>query len=79
MFQNNLNPPPQKSFTTDFFVQTMTADDATMNVIILIHILPSSNHFKRTLNSFNLYLKDYPTHEGVNSHMASVRVYPLTS
>ena len=47
MFQNDLNPP-LKSFTTDFCVQTkmqqyitMTAYDATMNVIIWIHVFPS--------------------------------------
>ena len=42
MFENTLNPPPQKKpLTTDFFCSnqmkqwiTMTADDATMNAII---------------------------------------------
>ena len=45
----------------------MAADDATMYVIIWNHLFPS----KKPL------LEDYPTHEHVNSHIDSVRVYPL--
>ena len=65
MFQNILTPPPppkKKSFIPDFSVQTkmqqwitMTADDATMNIIILIPIFPSWNHLERILNSFISY------------------------
>ena len=51
----------------------MTTYDATMNVMIWIHVFPSRS-FK-----IHLYLQDYLTHEGVNSHMASVLVYLFTS
>ena len=44
----------------------ITANDATIYVIIWIHIFPS---FK-----FIYIFKIIQTHEGVNSHMASVQV-----
>ena len=50
MFQNNLNPPPPKKspsqmFKTNATMITMTADDATLNVISWIHDFPSQNPF----------------------------------
>ena len=48
MFKNNLHPPPQKSpqmFKPNATMITMTADDATMNVISWIHDFPSENPF----------------------------------
>ena len=49
MFNINLNPPPQKSSSQMFkkyaTMITMTADDATMNVISWIHDFPSQNPF----------------------------------
>ena len=50
MFENNLNPPPQKkspyqTFKPNATMITMTAVDATMNVISWIHDFPSQNPF----------------------------------
>ena len=48
MFKNNLNPPqksPSQMFKPNATMITMTADDATMNVISLIHDFPSQNLF----------------------------------
>ena len=50
MFENNLNPPPQKKSSSQMFkpnatMITMTADDATMNVISRIHDFPSQKPF----------------------------------
>ena len=48
MFKNNLNPPPPKCPSQMFKPNatiTMTADDATMNVISWNHDLPSQNPF----------------------------------
>ena len=50
MFKNNLNPPPpQKSpsqmFNPNATMITMTADDATMNVISWNRDFPSQNPF----------------------------------
>ena len=49
MFKNNLNPPPPKSpsqmFKPNARMITMTADDATMNVISWNHDFPSQNPF----------------------------------
>ena len=49
MFKNNLNPPPQKSSSQKFkpnaTMITLTADDATMNVISWIHDFPSQKPF----------------------------------
>ena len=49
MFKINLNPPPKKSpsqmFKPNATMITMTADDATMNVISWIHDFPSQNPF----------------------------------
>ena len=47
---NNLNPPPPKKSPSHMFkpnatMITMTADDATMNVISLNHDFPSQNPF----------------------------------
>ena len=49
MFKNTLSPSPSKSLKIDFFVQTKfntmtitkTANNATMNAIICVHIFPS--------------------------------------
>ena len=50
MFQNNLNPPPPKKnkcpsqmFKPNATKITVTADDATMNIISWIHDFPSQN------------------------------------
>ena len=56
---------------------TMRANDATMNIMIRIHIFLSLIPFRGSW--IHLYLKDYPTHEGVNSHVVSVTEYLLTS
>ena len=50
MFKNNLNAPPPKKSPSQIFkpnatMMTMTADDATMNVISWIHDFPSQNPF----------------------------------
>ena len=50
MFENNLPPPPKKKSPSQMFkpnatMITMTADDATMNVISWVHVLPSQNPF----------------------------------
>ena len=49
MFKNNLNPPPTKSplnmFKPNATMITMTADDATMNVISWNHDFPSQKPF----------------------------------
>ena len=57
MLKNNLPPPPQKKITTtnkqspsqmfkpNATMVTMTADNATMNVISLNHDFPSQNPF----------------------------------
>ena len=50
MFKNNLNPPPQKKSTSQMFkpnatMISMTADDATINVISWNHDFPSQNPF----------------------------------
>ena len=49
MFKNNLPPSPKKSpsqmFKPNATKITMTADDATMNVISWIHDFPSQNPF----------------------------------
>ena len=48
MFKNNLNPPqksPSQIFKPNATMITMTADDATMNVISWIHNFPSQNQF----------------------------------
>ena len=49
MFKNNLTPPPPKKspqmFKPNPTMITMTADDATMNVIIWIHDFPSQKPF----------------------------------
>ena len=53
MFKNNLNtppPPPKKKCPSQMFKSnattiTMTADDATMNVISWVHDFPSQNPF----------------------------------
>ena len=50
MFKNNLNPPPPPKVPLKFsnpnaIMITMTADDATMNVISWIHHFPSQNPF----------------------------------
>ena len=55
-----------KKWNSEF--NTMTAGDAKMNGIIWIHISSSLKCF-----SMHLYIKDYATHEGVSSHLASVR------
>ena len=57
MFKNNLNPPPKKSplqnlmFKPNATMVTMTADDATMNVISWNHDFPSQNPFQKLLKS----------------------------
>ena len=49
MFKNNLNLTPPKSpsqiFKANATMITMTADNATMNVISWIHDFPSQNPF----------------------------------
>ena len=50
MFRNNANPPPPKKSPTQMFkpnatMITMTANDATMNVISWNHDFPSQNPF----------------------------------
>ena len=50
MFENNFNPPPKKKSASQIFklnatMITMTADDATINVISWIHEFPSQNPF----------------------------------
>ena len=49
MFKNNLTPPPKKSPSQmskpNATMITMTADDATMNVISWNHDFPSQNLF----------------------------------
>ena len=48
MFKNNLNPPqksPSQIFKPNATMITMTADDATMNVISWIYDFPSQNPF----------------------------------
>ena len=48
MFKNNLTPPPKSPsqiFKPNATMITMTADDATMNVISWIHDFPSQNPF----------------------------------
>ena len=50
MLKINLNPPPQKKSPTQMFkpnasMITMTADDATMNVISWNHDFPTQNQF----------------------------------
>ena len=46
MFKNNLNPPPpKKKSLSNATMLTMTADDATMEVISWIHDFPSQNPF----------------------------------
>ena len=48
MFKNNLNPPrksPSQMFKPNATMITMTADDATMNVISWINDFPSQNPF----------------------------------
>ena len=50
MFKNNLNTPPPKKSPSHMFKPnatkiTMTADDATMNVISWNHDFPSQNPF----------------------------------
>ena len=57
MFKTNLTPPPpspQKSpqmFKPNATMITMTADDATMNLISWIHDFPSQKPFQRLLKS----------------------------
>ena len=53
----------------------MTAGDATMNVIIWIHIF----HLKTTFRGFeiHLYHKYYPTHEGVKFTYGFSKGIPL--
>ena len=50
MFKNNLNPPPKKSashmFKPNATMITMTADDATMNVISWNHDFLLKTHFR---------------------------------
>ena len=48
MFNNNLNPPPKspsQMFKPNATMITMTAYDATMNVISWNHDFPSQNPF----------------------------------
>ena len=48
MFKNNIPPPPQspsQMFKPKATMITMTADDATMDVISWIHDFPSQNPF----------------------------------
>ena len=50
MFKNNLTPPPQKKSPSHMIkpnatMITMTADDATMNVISWNNDFPSQNPF----------------------------------
>ena len=51
MFKNNLTPPPPKKksptqmFKPNATMITMTANDATMNVISWNHDIPSQNPF----------------------------------
>ena len=50
MFKNNLTPPPQKKSHSQMFKSnatmiTMTADEATLNVISWIQDFPSQNPF----------------------------------
>ena len=47
MFKNNLNPAtnPSQMFKPNATMITMTADDATMNVISWIHDFPSQKPF----------------------------------
>ena len=50
MFKNNLTPPPPQKKSPQTFkpsatLITMTADDATVNVISWIHDFPSQNSF----------------------------------
>ena len=48
MFKNNLNPTPKRPsqmFKSNVTMITMTANDATMNVISWIHDFPSQNPF----------------------------------
>ena len=50
MFKNNLTPPPPKKSPSQMFkpnatMITMTADDATMNVISWNRDFPSQNPF----------------------------------
>ena len=47
MSKYNLNPPPQKKSLSkpNATMITLTADDATMNVISWIHDFPSQNPF----------------------------------
>ena len=51
MFKNNLNPPPKQKVKPNAIMITMTADDATMNVISWNHEFPSQNSFSRLLKS----------------------------
>ena len=55
----------------------MTANDATMILLICIHIFLLKTPYRGF--KISSYLKDYPTHEGANSHMASGHEYVLTS
>ena len=48
MFKNNLNPPPKspsQMFKPNATMITMTADDATINVISWVLDFPSQNPF----------------------------------
>ena len=80
MFQNTLNSPPPKSPSQLTFLfkpnATMNYLDSQCHIYECNHLNPCFSFLKPLLN---LYLKDYPTHEGVNSHMALVQVYLLTS
>ena len=54
MFKNNLNPPPKshsQMFKPKATMITMTADNATINVISRNHDFPSQNPFSRLLKS----------------------------
>ena len=57
MFKNNLNPPPKSAsqmFKPNATMITMTADDATMNVISWIHDFPSQNPFLEAFKIINI-------------------------
>ena len=56
----------------------MTADDATINLIVWIYVFSFLNPLLEFF-LIHLYLKDYLTYEGVNSLVASVLMYLFAS
>ena len=85
MFQNNLNPPNPLKVLHNWLLcsnqkATMNYHDSRWRNNEQNHLDAHFSSWKPLLEDFRfISIKDYPTHEGMNSHMASVLVNPLTS